>query len=278
MRQKTFVNDGFAVFAVGIKTQCKCDVHVNEWMSPSTINFIDFGVRIYDAGQVKKLGIYVPFEIDITEIIDLSESLCNEKVARGIFNTICSIKQSGDNPIIEIEYNGRKENLIKFCQDDLTIRKLSSGTIIYFNIASLHTLLTQTELYIRFRLPHKSISNLFLTVPWSIKSLFESPVEKYQYNYVMKINEVRSLPFEVRCIPELANQKIDKIIVTLTTNEQYDVNDSDCYKVRQLEEDLYSTYVPNDFLCSNAVVYQWLIENKVHYNFNFTITKCRLSP
>ena len=45
------------------------------------------------------------------------------------------------------------------------------------------------------------------------------------------------------------------------------------YKVRQLEEDLYSTYVPNDFLCSNAVVYQWLIENKVHYNFNFTITK-----
>lgn len=281
MRQKIFANDAFAVFATCIKENetARCDMHINEWISSTNDNYIDFGIRIYDAKQVKQLGVFVPFLVKKDEITDLSECMRDEKVMRGVFNANCEITQSSSSPIIKIDNkdDNRKENLLKLEHEDFLIRTVKNGTIIQFRISSFHKVLTEDIAYIRFRLPHKSIGILFTPIPWSFKSLFESPVVKYEYNYNMKINEMRSLPFKVRECLGVSQPKFLKIIVAVATDEQYDVNHSDCYKVRQLEEDLFLPYAPESFPCTHAFVYQWRNTDKRHCVFNFTISQETIS-
>lgn len=281
MRQKIFANDAFAVFATCIKENesTKCDIHINEWISSINENYIDFGIRIYEANKVKQLGVYVPFPVKKDEITDLSECMRDEKVMRGVFNANCEITQSSSSPIIKVDNKDEnlKENILKLEYGNITIRTVKSGTIILFKISSFHRVLTEDVAYIRFRLPHKSIGCLFTPISWSIKSLFESPVVKYEYNYNMKINEVRSLPFKARTYLGTSQPDFSQIIVAVATNEQYDVNHSDCYKVRQLEADLFSIYAPKSFPCAHAFVYQWRNLNKRHCVFNFTISQETIS-
>lgn len=275
MKQKVFANDGFAIWLYGNKKQI--DVHINEWLTPSFCSFIEFGIRVYEANQVNKIGLFVPFFVTKSEIVDLSASLGNESVAREIFNAYCKITSSSNIPIIEIEYNGRTENIIKSTFLNIYTENCGQGTIIYFDISCVHKILSQNEIYIRFRMPHKTLDVLFENRKQNLKSLFESPVIKCQFNYIMKINEVRSLPQEIRCIPELSFQAVQKIVVSVFCKEQYDINDRECYKIRQLENNLCSYYIPFKFDCDKVITYQWRELSKKHYNFNFVINSERIS-
>lgn len=275
LKQKMLINDGFAIWLDGNNKQF--DVHINEWMMPLFGNFIEFGIRVYEANHVNKIGLFIPFYITESEIVDLSSSLENEPVARGIFNAYCKITSYSNCPISEIEYKGRKENIIKLSFLKKHIEKCCQGTIIYFDISYVHTILTQNEIYIRFRVPHKSLDVLFFNKKQNLKSLFESPVIKYQFNYIMKINDIRSLPQEVRCIPELSSQDIKKIVVLISCKEDYDIDDKECYKIRLLEKDLFSSHVPPNFDCNNVITYQWREQSKKNYVFKFVINNESIS-
>lgn len=271
MVKKTFVNDGFAVWLVGNTT--KSDIHINEWFLPPDGTYIDFGIRIYEAKQVEAIGIFIPYDISESEVIDLADKFADEKIARGIFNTLCSINKHSDSQIIDIEYNNRKENIIELELFHMKLEKIDTGTKILFDTTEVNKIITQNETYIRFRIPHKSMCSLLELKGQSIRSRFASPVISNQYNYVLRVNEVRTLPIKIRCIPALKEQNIQKIIVTFSANTKYDVDESGCHKVRQLEKDLYCNYVPSGFECNNVFAYQWLIEQKERYNFNLKIQK-----
>lgn len=269
MKQKNYINEGFAIWLEGNKFQS--DVHINQWLLPINKSFIDFGIRIYEVQEVNKIGLFIPYQVDETEIEDLCDKMYDEKVARGVFNALCTITQSSTSGIMEIEYNNRKENIIKLALLKIEIKKIDLGTIVFFDLSPIKKKITKDEIYIRFRLPHKSLSELFLIKKPSIKLFFESPVIKYQYNYTLKLNEVRSLPWEVRNISNLTNQDIKKVIITASIDDKYDINNSRCYKVRQLESELFHPYVPDEFECSNVTSYSWRSELRKYYNFNFEI-------
>ena len=70
-------------------------------------------------------------------------------------------------------------------------------------------------------------------------------------------------------------------MVTISINEEYELNDSNCYRIRRLEEDLYKNYAPPGYTCSDAITYQWVEERdanmKAHYNFYFDIVYSKIS-
>lgn len=273
-----FATDGFAIWMKGNQSNYNFDIHINEWIQPKDKTYIDIGIRLYDSKQLKECFIYVPYNFSTDELIDLSLKLANENIARGIFNANCLIKSSSNSPITEIEYNGRKENIINLSATQNKIKKMNNGTLLIIDFTDIVSLLVHEESYIRFRIPHKTLSTFFKTKKYNYKFQFESPVMTQRYNYVIKLNEVRSLPFEIRSIFPTSEQTVKKVITTVSVNEEYVVDDSFCYKTRHLETDLYENYVPHSFQCTNVIVYQWLVENKEHYNFNIKMDYSAIMP
>lgn len=264
-----YKNEGFAIWINGKDDEYCSDIHINEWINPNFQNYIDFGIRILEFNHIDTLNIYVPFLIDRTEVEDLSEKLSQEDVARGIFNTTCTITSSSSRSITEIKYNNRKENILIFDEQDISVQKTQTDSIITFQLQKFLGCITSRELYIRIRIPHKSLDSLFSNRKLNYKFLFESPNITNIYEYVIRINEMRSLPKNIIHIDMIGKQNIKKIIISMSLNYIYEIDRESCYKIRKLEKELYKNYVPTDFSCDDIATYQWLIENKTRYNFNF---------
>ena len=114
-----------------------------------------------------------------------------------------------------------------------------------------------------------------------IKSLVQSPVISEKYGYSIRINEARLLPPEINEIKDLQEQRIRKALVTISLGDEYEMNDSTCYRIRRLEAELNRGYAPQGYDCSNAITYQWVEERnsnmKAHYNFYFTMEHNEIS-
>ena len=68
-----------------------------------------------------------------------------------------------------------------------------------------------------------------------------------------------------------------KAVITLSVDEKYELNDSNCYRIRRLEENLYRNYLPKDYQNDDVITYQWnqSRENNLQgqFNFYYSITK-----
>ena len=114
-----------------------------------------------------------------------------------------------------------------------------------------------------------------------LKELISSPVVMQKYGYSIRINEARLLPTEINKIEVLHQQRIRKALVTISIDEEYELNDSNCYRIRRMEEDLYKDYAPHGYDCKDVITYQWVEERdknmKAHYNFYFDIVHSKIS-
>ena len=76
-------------------------------------------------------------------------------------------------------------------------------------------------------------------------------------------------------------QRIRKALVTISIDDEYEMNDTTCYRIRRLEAELNRNYAPEGYDCSNAITYQWVEERdynmKAHYNFYFTMEYNKIS-
>ena len=68
-----------------------------------------------------------------------------------------------------------------------------------------------------------------------------------------------------------------KAVISLSINENYELNDSGCYRTHRLEENLYEDYLPKDYNREDVITYQWH-QNREHnlqgqFNFYYNITK-----
>lgn len=281
-----FSNDDFAIWFSGSKNFLNLnfknffyfDVHINEWLNPKNENYIDLGIRIYNTHKISSCNIFVPFLITSNELVDLYDKFQDENIARGIFNANCILDKEHVNSIIEIQYNDRNENIIKLSCLYPCVTSIGNGSLINLNFDNIKCKLTSSETYIRFRLPHKTIDNLFNSKKHNYKRAIESPIITDIYSYVININEVRSLSPYIRNIFPKSSQKINKVILTSSINSEYNIDDATCYRIRYLEGDLYSNYVPDTFSCDNVITYQWLSEKsmKNHYTFNFKVSFTRV--
>jgi hypothetical protein len=110
-----------------------------------------------------------------------------------------------------------------------------------------------------------------------LRDLITTPVVLEKYSYSIRINESRLLPEEITRIGMFHRQKLNKAAVTISIDDNYELNDADCYRIRRLEENLYNTYLPVDYRTDDMITYQW-IQNREdnfqgRFNFYYSITR-----
>ena len=276
---KRFADDGWAVWIDGDE---KSTVYFNEWINPGGKNYVDVGIRIYGAGNAREANIFIPFEITKEEIEDLSSMLTDAEILRGVFNNSCRVNENKDSNLLDIKYGKHELNVLKLSDRSASVQKLSTGALITIGIEKMRNLLTADELYLLFRIPHKSMNAVFEKkddMTGFVRKLHESitsPVVTEKYGYAIRINEARLLTPEISDIEALHQQNLRKALVSISISDDYELNDYSCYRIRRLEENIYRDYAPCGFDCSSAINYQWVEERdndmKTHYNFYFDIS------
>ena len=78
-----------------------------------------------------------------------------------------------------------------------------------------------------------------------------------------------------------SRQKLNKVVVTLSLQEDYQVNDSNCYRIHRLEQELYGDYIPEHCECDDMITYEWNESRDKnlygHFNFYFGISRDAIS-
>ena len=279
-KHKHFSDDGWAMWVNGDDIST---FYLNEWVNPQGKSYVDVSVRIRGVKSTHDLNLYIPFEVSVTEIEDLSHHLRNEDVFRAIFSTRCILDYMKNQYTSELAYHGKTVDLVHLSRTSYTLAPLAGGTRFTLDLDPLREYLDNDEAYFMFRLPHKNLDEVFkpqIDVPGvfaRLRDLLTSPVMSEKYACSVRVNEARLLPDEINQIGVFHRQKLNKAVVTLALREDYQVNDSNCYRIHRLESDLYGDYAPAGFNCGNAIVYEWNESREKnlygHFNFYFGISR-----
>ena len=283
-KKRRFADDGWALWIDG---DARSTIYLNEWINPKDRSYVDISVRVYEAKEVKTVNFFVPFQIEESEITDLSYMLADSSALRALFNTNGKVDSEKTKYTSELRYDNRTVSLINLTNEFTEVKKVSYGTVIAVDFEFIKTFITSDEAYLIFRIPHKTLDKIFTPVIDvgsmfdRINSLIQSPILSEKYGYSIRINEARLLPPEINDIEVLHEQRIRKALVTISLGEEYEMNDSTCYRIRRLEAELNRNYAPEGYNCQDAITYQWVEERdsnlKAHYNFYFTMEHNEIS-
>ena len=283
-KKRRFADDGWALWIDG---DDRSTIYLNEWINPKGRSYVDISVRVYGAKETKAVNFFVPFEIERNEITDLSYMLADSSSLRALFNTNGKVDSEKTKYTSELRYDNRTVSLINLTNEFTEVKKVSYGTVITVDFEFIKTFITSDEAYLIFRIPHKTLDKIFASqidvgsVFDKINSLIQSPMISEKYGYSIRINEARLLPPEINEIEALHEQRIRKALVTISIGDDYEMNDSTCYRIRRLEAELNRNYAPEGYDCQDAITYQWVEERdsnmKAHYNFYFTMEHNEIS-
>lgn len=257
---KKFTDDGWAIWVDGDDTST---IYFHDWMNPKGKSYVDVSIKIVGIKETSGLSLYVPFKIAKEEIEDISLQFKDEEIARATFSSGCIIDYMKNEYTSEIAYNGKTVDIIHISKLDVQLSDLSAGSLIYVNYEKIQDCIDNDEGYFSFRLPHKSLDKVFGTYKSAgsflerARDVLTTPVLSEKYGYSIRVNEARNLPTEINKKGAFHRQKLKKAVVSVSVNEDYEINDTGCFQIRRLEEDLYRNYVPNGFECESVITYQW---------------------
>ena len=283
-KKRKFADDGWALWIDG---DDRSTIYLNEWINPKGRSYVDISVRVYGANEAKAVNFFVPFAIEENEITDLSYMLSDSSALRALFNTNGKVDSEKTKYTSELRYDNRTVSLVNLTNEFTKVKKVSYGTVITVDFEFIKDCITSNEAYLIFRIPHKTLDKIFAptidvgSMLDRINALIQSPIISEKYGYSIRINEARLLPPEINEIEELQEQRIRKALVTISLGDEYEMNDSTCYRIRRLEAELNRGYAPEGYDCSDAITYQWVEERdsnmKAHYNFYFTMEHNQIS-
>ncbi|MBQ1258395.1 MAG: hypothetical protein IIX93_14115 [Clostridia bacterium] len=283
-KQRKFADDGWAVWVDGDDTST---VYLNDWINPKGKSFIDLAIRIRGVKLGRFLHVYVPFSVSLSEIEDISLLFSDTKILQATFSAACIIDYKKNAHASEIAYNGKTVDIVHISTLEYELVSLSDGTLMNIDLEKLRPFLDNDEAYFIWRMPHKTLDDIFkprVNVGNAIdrlRDLITTPVVSEKYRYSIRINEARLLPEEITRIGAFHRQKLKKATVVLFIDEDYELNDEGCYRIRRLEENLYSKYLPRGYKCEDVITYQWN-QNREHnyqgqFNFYYGITRDSVS-
>ena len=273
-KQRKFADDGWAVWIDGEDTST---IHINDWLNPKGKSYVDIAIHIRGIKSSKALNVYVPFPIMKEEIEDVSLSFGDTKILQAIFSAACIVDYKKNQHTSEIAYNGKTVDIVHISTTSFDVEAISNGTLIRVGLQELQPHLDNDEGYFIWRMPHKSLDAIFKpcvdveNAMERLRDLITTPVVSEKYGYSIRINESRLLPEEITRIGMFHRQKLSKAVITLSVDEKYELNDSNCYRIRRLEENLYRNYLPKDYQYDDVIIYQWnqSRENNLQGQFNF---------
>lgn len=283
-KQRKFADDGWAVWIDGDDTST---VYINDWLNPKGKSYIDIAVRIRDVKVSKALHVYVPFTVSRDEIKDVSLHFNDTKILQATFSSTCIVDYKKNEYTSEIAYNGKTVDIVHISTLEYQADRLADGTLISIDLGSLQQFLDNDEAYFIWRMPHKSLNEIFKprvnmgNALARLRDLITTPVVSEKYGYSIRVNESRLLPEEITRIGAFHRQKLKKAVITLSIDENYELNDSGCYRIHRLEENLYEDYLPKEYNREDVITYQWNQSREDNlqgqFNFYYNITKDSIS-
>ena len=283
-KQKKFADDGWAIWVDGDDTST---VYINDWLNPKGKSYIDMAVRIRGVKTSQSLHVYVPFDVSSEEIEDVSLLFNDTKILQATFSATCIVDYKKNEHTSEIAYNGKTVDIVHISTLEYKISMLSDGTLINIDLVSIQPFIDNDEAYFIWRMPHKSLDAVFKprvdvgNVLDRLRDLITTPVVSEKYGYSIRINEARLLPEGITRIGAFHRQKLKKAVVTLSVEENYELNDAGCYRIRRLEENLYKDFLPGDYNFEDVITYQWYQNRednlRGHFNFYYNIFKNSVS-
>ena len=283
-KQKKFADDGWAIWIDGEDTST---VYINNWLNPKGKSYVDLAIRIRGVKSSKALNVYVPFMVSYDEIEDVSLHFNDTKILQATFSAACIVDYKKNEHTSEIAYNGKTVDIVHISTLEYEIKPLSDGTLINVNLEKLNTSLDNDEAYFIWRMPHKSLDEIFkLRVDVGnamsrLRDLITTPVVSEKYGYSIRDNESRLLPEEITRIGAFHRQKLKKAVITLSIDEGYELNDGGCYRIRRLEEKLYKDYLPKGYIFDDVITYQWNQDRanngQGQFNFYYNLSKNSVS-
>ena len=283
-KNKFFADDGWAMWVDGDDVST---IYLNNWLNPKGKSYMDVAIHIRGINDTTSLSMYFPFALDKNEIEDVSLRFSDENLSRAIFSSMCVIDYKKNEATSEIAYNGKTVDIVHLSALDYTVNPVSKGALLKVPFNELFKYLDNDEAYFMFRVPHKSISEVFRqrTKVGSFfnkaRDLLMSPIVSESYGYSVRINEARLLPKEINSIGAFHRQKLKKAVITISIADDYEISDMSCYRIRRLEKELYEKFLPSGFDGEDAVTYQWQQtreENlKGHFNFYLNISRNAIS-
>ena len=283
-KQRKFADDGWAVWIDGEDTST---IHINDWLNPKGKSYVDIAIHTRGIKSCKSLNVYVPFLVLNEEIEDVSLSFGTTKILQAIFSAACIVDYKKNPHTSEIAYNGKTVDIVHISTTSFKAEPLSNGTLIRVDLQQLQPYLDNDEAYFIWRMPHKTLDEIFKprvnvgNTLDRLRDLITTPVVSEKYGYSIRINESRLLPEEITRIGAFHRQKLKKALITISVDENYELNDSGCYRIRRLEENLYTDYLPADYNTEDVITYQWNQSREQNYqgqfNFYYSITKNSVS-
>ena len=283
-KHRKFADDGWAVWVDGDDTST---VYINDWLNPKGKSYVDIAIRIRGVKASKSLNVYIPFPVSRDEIEDVSLLFQSTKILQATFSAACIVDFKKNEHTSEIAYNGKTIDIVHISTLDYQLRLLSDGTLMSFDFEQLQAFLDNDEAYFIWRMPHKSLNEIFKphvsmgNVLERLRDLLTTPVVSEKYGYSIRVNESRLLPEEITRIGMFHRQKLKKAVITISIDENYELNDSGCYRTHRLEENLYEDYLPKNYNREDVITYQWN-QNREHnlqgqFNFYYTVMKNSVS-
>lgn len=283
-KNKFFADDGWAMWVDGDDVST---IYLNDWLNPRGKSYVDVAIHIRGIKEASSMSLYFPFAVDKSEIEDVSLKFEDENLSRAIFSSMCVIDYKKNEATSEIAYNGKTVDIVHLSAVEHTVTPVSKGTLLKVPFADLFRYLDNDEAYFIFRVPHKSITEVFRQRKKvgnffnKTRDLLMSPIISENYGYSVRINEARLLPKEITGIGAFHRQKLKKAVVSISIADDYEINDISCYRIRRLEEELYLNFLPHGFNGDDAVTYQWQQTRetnlKGHFNFYLNISRNAIS-
>ena len=283
-KQKKFADDGWAIWVDGDDIST---VYINDWLNPKGKSYVDLAVRVRGIKSSKSLHVYVPFAVSTDEIEDVSLLFNDTKILQATFSAACIVDYKKNEHTSEIAYNGKTVDIVHISTCEFEITPLSNGTLINIDFEKIQQFIDNDEAYFIWRMPHKTLDAIFKprvdvgNALDRLRDLITTPVVSEKYGYSIRINESRLLPEQITRIGMFHRQKLKKAVVTLSVDENYELNDAGCYRIRRLEENLYQGYLPNKYNCEDVITYQWQQNREDnlngHFNFYYNVFKNSVS-
>ena len=283
-KQKKFADDGWAIWVDGDDTST---VYINNWLNPKGKSYVDLAIRIRGVSLSKILHVYVPFAITAEEIEDVSLLFNDTKILQATFSAACIVDYKKNEHTSEIAYNGKTVDIVHISTLEYEMKPLSDGTLINVDLEKLNASLDNDEAYFIWRMPHKSLDEIFKprvdvgNAMSRLRDLITTPVVSEKYGYSIRVNESRLLPEEITRIGAFHRQKLKKAVITLSIDENYELNDGGCYRIRRLEEKLYKDYLPKGYIFDDVITYQWNQDRENNgqgqFNFYYNLSKDSVS-
>ncbi|MEE1011572.1 MAG: hypothetical protein U0L11_06000, partial [Acutalibacteraceae bacterium] len=202
-KNKFFADDGWAFWVDGDDTST---IYLNSWLNPKGKSYMDVSIHIRGIKETKSLNMYFPFSVDKSEIEDVSLNFKDENLSRAIFSSMCVVDYKKNNVTSEIAYNGKTVDIVHISAVDYSLKPISKGTLMNIAFDGIFEYLDNDEVYFMFRIPHKSITEVFKqrsrvgSFFTRIRDMIMSPIVSESYGYSVRINEARLLPKEINSV------------------------------------------------------------------------------